>query len=108
MDKPTPGASLSNRLWTPEAERISASNVSALMRKLGVASYEDLLRFSVERPGDYWRVVLDLCQIVWDHPYERYLDSSRGIEFPRWFTGGRLNWVNSVLAWADRPGMAGR
>nr|WP_245638691.1 AMP-binding protein [Hydrogenophaga palleronii] len=72
------------------------------MRLMDTASFDELYALSVERPGDYWEVVLRYCDIVWERPGAIYLDEARGAPFPNWFPGRRLNWVSSVFAWADR------
>ncbi|AXF05578.1 AMP-binding protein [Paraburkholderia hospita] len=95
-------------IWQPSAEYIAASNVDALRKRLGLASYDALLAFSNARPAEYWKEVLDYCGIVWDVDYSQYLDDKRGREFPTWFPGGRLNWVKSILKWTEDPEMAAR
>lgn len=71
-------------------------------------SYDALLAFSNAQPDEYWKAVLNYCGVVWDIDYEQYLDASRGHEFPKWFAGGRLNWVKSIVKWADDPELADR
>lgn len=92
--------------WTPSADDIANAQVTALMRRLDVPTYADLVRVSIDDPARYWRTVLDFCGIVWSRDYTRYIDVSDGIEFPRWFEGGELNWVDTVLAHADDPALA--
>ncbi|MEI6113208.1 MAG: AMP-binding protein [Burkholderiales bacterium] len=94
--------------WQPRPEDLTDSNIARLMQELGFADYDDLLRFSIEHPDQYWRVVNKFCGIVWSRDYDQYIDTSRGIEFPRWFVGGELNWVDTVLRWADHPDTANR
>jgi acetyl-CoA synthetase len=95
-------------IWKPRPEHIAGANVTALANRLGVPDYDALYRLSIERPDEYWRIVTEFCDIVWATPYEKYADFSRGKEFPEWFAGGRLNWTETVLAWAERPGFAER
>ena len=92
--------------WRPSAEDIATSNVTALIERLGVSDYDALLALSNAEPDRYWKAVLDYCGIVWDEPWRAYADFSRGKAFPTWFDGGKLNWVNSVLKWADDPASA--
>jgi acetyl-CoA synthetase len=94
--------------WKPLPEHVSNANVTALANRLGVRDYDALYRFSIERPDEYWRAVSDFCDIAWARPYTEYVDFSRGKEFPNWFIDGELNWTETVLAWADRPGSAAR
>ena len=54
---------MSEPLWVPSADRIARARLTAFMRavrrRLGVeaSSYDDLYRFSIERPEDFWRTV---------------------------------------------------
>jgi acetyl-CoA synthetase len=52
-------------------------------------------------PGDYWEEASDFLGIRWSKPPAGYVDLSRGAELPVWFPGGELNWVETVLQYAD-------
>ncbi len=94
--------------WTPTPDDIASAQVTALMRRLGVSDYDALHRLSVEDSPRYWREVLAFCDIVWSRDYSRMVDVSAGPEFPKWFVGGELNWVDTVLAHGDDPRTAGQ
>ena len=100
--------SAENTTWTPTANDIADAQVTALMKRLDVPTYDALYRASVDEPERYWRTVLDFCGVVWSRDYSRYIDVSQGREFPKWFIGGELNWVDTVLAYADDPAAAGQ
>lgn len=95
-------------VWHPQEADIQHAVVSALMRRLGFDEYEAFYRFSVDRPADYWREVVNFCRIQWKRDYSDYVDVSRSTAFPQWFVGGKLNWVDSVLAWADEADRSGQ
>lgn len=94
--------------WHPRAEHYTQSGVARLQRHLGLPDYDALLRLALEDPGRYWRGVAAFCEFRWDTPPTAHVDLADGREFPHWFPGARLNWVNSVLAWADGSGGAHR
>ncbi len=94
--------------WQPGARHLREAGVVQLMNCLGVESYEALQALALREPPRYWNEVMAHCALQWATPPVGYLDASRGPEFPRWFPGGRLNWVNTILAWAERPATAGR
>lgn len=94
--------------WNPRPVDLESSGVVKLMAALGVARYEDLLAVALADPKRYWSVVSDFCQICWDEVPQDYVDVSGGMPFPRWFPGGRLNWVNTALQWARIPHAASR
>src|SRR5207247_7721874 len=92
----------------PRERDLQSSGIVQLMQRLELRSYDELQAFAIREPERYWNAVMRHCAIVWDTPPKGYLDASRGPEFPRWFPGGRLNWVHTVLAWAGRPESAAR
>jgi len=94
--------------WQPGPAELAESGVARLVRALGVADYDELLAVSVAEPARYWDVATRFCDIAWTQPPRGHVDLSQGREFPRWFPGARLNWVDTVLAWSRRPATAGR
>lgn len=87
--------------WRPHADDVAGAQVTALARALGVGGFDELLSTSLEHPGRYWRTVLDHLGIVWMRDPDAYVDLARGPELPSWFPGGELNWVASVLRFAE-------
>ena len=92
-------------VWTPPPDRIERANLTRLQRSLGCATYGDLHRLSIEDPERFWPEVVGDLGLEFAQPWERVLDVSAGIEWPRWFVGGRVNvaW-NCVHRWVDRRG----
>ncbi len=93
----------SGDIWHPSGAQIDAANVTELCQRLGLANFEDLYRLSIENPETYWREVLDFCDIKWSRPFDTFADFSKGREFPSWFCGGKLNWTETIFAWAKDP-----
>jgi acetyl-CoA synthetase len=98
---------VSEPVWAPTPEQVESANVTRLARRLGCADYHELHRLSIEDPERFWAAVAEDLEIEFSTPWERVLDESRGIEWARWFVGGRLNvaW-NCVHKWRDLPGEA--
>jgi acetyl-CoA synthetase len=88
-------------VWHPDPDTVSQAGVSRLMKHLGIADFDALYRFSIEKPSEYWAGVNSFCGVVWSKPHDRFMDLAEGPEFPRWFVGGELNWVDSILHRAD-------
>lgn len=86
-------------VWQPTAQVIQESIAQALMRQTGHENFDDFYRFSVEKPDEYWLLINRHFGVVWDKPYDQFSDLSDGIASPKWFVGGKLNWVNTVLKW---------
>ena len=83
--------------WRPSAEYRDRSRLAAFMRRHQLATYDALLRRSVEDPEWFWRAVFDDLEIQFYEPFTRVLDTSRGIAWARWCIGGRLNIVHNCL-----------
>ena len=84
-------------IWEPTAEQIEGSRLHGVMRRAGVGNYEDFYRLSVDEPSEFWKATLDDLGIEWFRPYERFVDLSRGPQWPRWFVGGELNLAHNAL-----------
>jgi acetyl-CoA synthetase len=97
--------SSSEIIWRPSAEVASRSRLGAFMRAHGIASLAALQRRSVDEPDWYWDAVSKDLGIRWTHPYRRVVNVARGVAWPSWFEGGRLNLADNCL---DRHVEAGR
>lgn len=84
-------------IWQPTEEWIQKTNVYRFMRRLGFTGREEFLRYSREHLEEFWDQMVREAGIEWFHPYERVLDTSRGVEWAEWFVGGKLNIVHNCL-----------
>lgn len=84
-------------VWRPTPEQILSSNLYRFMARHGIATYDELLRRSVDDIEWFWDAVVRDLGIAWYRPYERVLDTSRGIPWARWFVGGQLNLANDCV-----------
>ncbi|MER3457916.1 MAG: AMP-dependent synthetase, partial [Chloroflexota bacterium] len=74
------------------------------MDRRGLADFDELMRWSTEDVGRFWEAVLADLDIRFDRPYERILDTSRGIAWAQWCVGGKLNIVTNCLdKWLGTP-----
>jgi acetyl-CoA synthetase len=84
-------------VWWPDDATLQGSNLGTLMRTLGIESYPELHRWSVENREELWRLVLDRLGIVFDRPPEAIVDLAGGPENPRWLPGARLDITRSCF-----------
>jgi acetyl-CoA synthetase len=91
--------------WTPSEEQRRSANVARLAERLSCADYASLHDLSVQEPERFWSEVVHDLDIRFSEPWERVLDDSDGIEWARWFVGGRINVARvCVHRWAEeRP-----
>ena len=90
--------------WRPDPQQVAASNMSAFMRALGVATYDELLRRADAEPGWLFEGVLKHLDYRFYRPYARAMDESAGAAFTKWCTGGTTNVVlNAIDRWRGTP-----
>ncbi len=100
---------MTEHAWEPTPEYVEAANVTRLMRAHGIDSIDELRRRSIEDVEWYWDAAVRDLGLEFTTPYERVLDTSDGVPWARWFSGGRVNLVaNCVDRWASDPAAAGR
>jgi len=98
-------ASSESYVWTPDPASAQTSRLQRFIERHGMGDYDTLYRRSIEDPSWFWGAVVEDLGLRWLRPFDRVLDTSRGIEWARWFTGGATNLVDNAL---DRHIDAGR
>ena len=78
-------------IWRPDPEVAARTRIARFMQQHGLASLEALQHRSVEDISWYWDAVSQELGWLWFTPYQQVIDTSRGIQWPRWFVGGRTN-----------------
>ena len=90
--------------WQPDNRTVAHANATAFLRALGVPDYESLLACANREPERFYRALIGAIGYRFDRPFERVLDESRGIAWPRWCTGGTTNVVlNAIDRWRGTP-----
>ncbi|MBI2188059.1 MAG: AMP-binding protein [Acidobacteria bacterium] len=90
--------------WRPTPEYRDRSRLAAFIARHHLKGLDDLQRRSVEDLEWFWRAVLDDLGIEFYEPYRQIVDLSRGMAWPRWCVGGRLNIVHNCLdKWIGTP-----
>jgi acetyl-CoA synthetase len=84
-------------VWRPSAELIAQSRLKQFMDRHGIGTLAELQRRSTENIEWFWDAVMRELDLEFYQPYERIVDLSRGIPWPRWCVGGKLNIVHNCL-----------
>lgn len=71
--------------WIPTAEVIERAQLTRFMKQVGVKSWDELYEYSIRDVERFTKEVLKFLKIEFDPPYDKLLDTSDGVEFPRWF-----------------------
>src|SRR5213593_1226289 len=83
--------------WEPTAKYLERSRLRAFAERHGHRDYDSLLRWSIEDSDGFWRATERDLGLVWRVPYTKVLDSTKGIPWTTWWTGGRMNYVATAL-----------
>ncbi len=81
----------------PTQKQIQESNIYRFMQKHDISSINELSQKAKENLEWFWKSVDEDIGIVWDHPYSIVLDTSRGIEWSKWFADGKTNIYKSSV-----------
>jgi acetyl-CoA synthetase len=91
--------------WRPAPDALQRSRIGRFMLEQGISSLAELHQKSVADPSWYWDAVVRHLGVRFSRPYRQVLDASRGLPWPRWFSGGLVNLSDNCL---DRNLDAGR
>ncbi len=83
-------------VWFPSEAYTRGSHLERLLQRLDLPDYDALYAFSVEQPDAFWKATLEQMGLEWFKPFEGYVDLSRGVMWPEWFPGGKLNLAHNA------------
>ena len=83
-------------IWRPDPAASERTHIARFLRTHGL-SLEGLQRRSVEDIAWYWDAVQRDLGWRWSTPFTRVVDLSRGVQWPRWFLGGRMNLADNCV-----------
>jgi acetyl-CoA synthetase len=87
--------------WWPDPRTKERSNLHTFIYELGLETYRDLHRYSVESRTAFWERVLRRLGIAFDRPPDSICDLTRGVRDPEWLPGALYDVTRSCFL-ADR------
>jgi acetyl-CoA synthetase len=84
-------------VWRPSMKHIEEANLTSFMKKHHIESFDELMKRSTEDVGWFTDSVLKFLDIQFYEPYEKVMDISKGIAWPQWCVGGKMNIVHNCL-----------
>ncbi len=90
--------------WTPTPDVIERAQLTKFMRQVGVKTWDELYEFSIRDVEKFTEEVLKFLDIRFDPQYEKLLDISDGVEFPKWFSRGEFPQSRKVAKQESEPG----
>ncbi|MGB4102231.1 MAG: AMP-binding protein [Alphaproteobacteria bacterium] len=95
--------------WTPTPEQVAAANLTPLLRDIGAKDFAAAQQWAAEHPEAFWERTIKTLGIAMRASYSRLLDTSRGVQNPRWLNGATLNIADSCFrASPDAPAIITR
>ncbi|QXC61023.1 AMP-binding protein [Aquihabitans sp. G128] len=96
---------MSEPIWEPDPATVADTNVGRFQARHGIATFPELVERSIEDPAWFWGAATEFLGIPFSTPYEQVLDTSKGIPWATWFTGGQTNLAAACVdRWAaDSP-----
>ncbi|MDO8125160.1 MAG: acetyl-coenzyme A synthetase N-terminal domain-containing protein, partial [Candidatus Hermodarchaeota archaeon] len=88
---------MSEIIWRSSGDYQTNSNIRHFMNKHNINTYDELISRSTEDIEWFWDAALKDIGVEWYQPYSQVLDDSKGIEWTKWFVGGKLNIVHNIL-----------
>jgi acetyl-CoA synthetase len=83
--------------WKPSQEYIERAHLTHFMRRHNISNFEDLLQQSTTDIAWFTDAILKYLDIHFHQPYTQILDISKGIAWPEWCIGGKLNIVYNCI-----------
>src|SRR3979409_1453491 len=83
--------------WSPSQRYLDRSRLRRFANAQGLNSYDAFLRWATDDLERFWRAVDRDLAIVWNAPSSRARDTSKGLPWTTWWTGGRMNYIGTAL-----------
>ena len=84
-------------VWRPTTDYIEGAHLTRFMRLHNIHTFEELMRRSTIDVAWFTEAVLKYLDIRFYEPYSQVIDTGRGIAWPHWCVGGKLNIVHNCL-----------
>ncbi len=100
MTAPIFGTDGAAAAWRPSSSYLERSRLRCFLDTTGCRDLEELQARAVDDPAWFWAAAVQDIGVQFDPPPRTILDSSRGIEWARWFDGAGFNYVRMAV---DEP-----
>jgi acetoacetyl-CoA synthetase len=95
-------------LWEPSEAQIENANMTRFMNfvnqeySLGISTYEELYKWSIENIPDFWTAMWAFGEIVHSETYGNVVDDLKKMPGASWFQGAKLNYAENLLRFRDQ------
>ena len=92
---------MSKAVWFPNEQYIKQTRLYQFMSHQGYDNYDEFFHYSITDTDSFWKNAMEEMHIEWYKPYDQVVDYRNGIQYPDWFTKGKMNVVHNALdKWA--------
>ncbi len=96
-DWPTFGRDVPDAAWRPSPDSLTTTRLGRFIRATGEPDLEALQRHAARDPAWFWGAAVDDLDFAWQRKPTSILDSSGGIEWSRWWSGGSFNYAAAAV-----------
>ncbi len=83
--------------WRPPRELIRDCRLGRFLASIGEPDLEAVQAHAEADPAWFWGAAADDLILAWQRRPRAILDTQRGIEWARWWTGGRFNYASAAV-----------
>jgi acetyl-CoA synthetase len=84
-------------VWRPNQDYIENARLSEFMHAHRIPDFPTLIQRSTDNIAWFTQAMLDFLEIQFYQPYEKVVDLPKGIVWPQWCVGGKMNIVHNCL-----------
>ena len=83
--------------WTPSEELLANSNMTAFLKQINVPDYDTLIKKANADPAWYFEAAMKFGGVLFDKPYDTFMDNSKGHPHTKWCVGGKTSIVLNCI-----------
>jgi acetoacetyl-CoA synthetase len=84
-------------LWQPSSESVAQANMTAFMKRLNLASYQDLYQFSINHCDRFWQEVWNFSHLIAHNTSDIVIENPGSMEDTKFFPDAKLNFAENLL-----------
>ncbi len=86
-------------MWSPSPKRVAQASLTRFLG--GFRTYDELYRWSVDQPEEFWPAVWRFCGVKCSRMWDRVITPHEGLRRACWFEGAQLNFAENLLRHQD-------
>jgi len=96
-DWPIFGRDVADAAWRPAEDARTATRLGQFIARAGEADLTALQRRAERDPAWFWGAAAEDLGLTWQRQPSRVLDTSNGVEWSRWWSGGAFNYAQAAV-----------